>query len=96
MIGVEYAFIFRRLGSRVTLCLRELAVLEGKAVDDSIGRAAGKRLHKAGVEVQYGDGDIAKIDLPKPECSMTGTVALQQSGDVLVCDALLSALGRRG
>ena len=96
LIGVEYAFIFRRLGSRVTLCLREAAVLEGKAVDDSIGRAVGKRLHEAGVEVRYGDGDIAKIDLPEPECSMTGKVALQQSGDVLVCDALLSALGRRG
>mmetsp|Transcript_15043 Transcript_15043/g.34878 ORF Transcript_15043/g.34878 Transcript_15043/m.34878 type:complete len:544 (+) Transcript_15043:157-1788(+) len=96
VIGVEYAFIFRRLGARVTLCLREAAVLEGKLVDQAISRAVGKRLHEAGIEVRYQDGDIERVEVPTEEGAMTGKVILKNSGDVLTCDAMLSALGRAG
>jgi len=64
VIGVEYAFIFRRLGSKVTLCLREMSVLEGKAVDSSISKVIGKRLSEAGVQVRYGDGDFTNVEVP--------------------------------
>ena len=95
VIGCEYAFIFRRLGSRVTLCLRESAVLEGKAVDDDISQAVGKRLHEAGVDVRYGDGDFESVRVPCQDPVMEGEVILKGSG-VVQCDAVLSALGRRG
>lgn len=104
-------FIFRRLGSKVTLCLREMSVLEGKAVDSSISKVIGKRLSEAGVQVRYGDGDFTNVEVPSTTTSKSksgsnpkakemetgmGTVTLKTSHDVLECDAILSALGRGG
>jgi len=95
VIGIEYAFIFRRLGAKVTVCLREDGVLEGKAVDSSISMAVGKRLVKAGVAVRYNDGDFESVVLPKCKESF-GEVHLKNSNKKITCDAVLSALGRGG
>ncbi|CAH0367780.1 unnamed protein product [Pelagomonas calceolata] len=94
LIAVEYAFIFERLGAKVTLALREERVLQGKDVDIDISAAVGARLEERGVEIRYGDGNVVKVT-PPAEHGGVGSVELG-SGTVVEAGAFLSALGRGG
>jgi len=95
LIGVEYAFILRRLGAKVTVILREDVLLAGKDVDDDIRLAIQGRLRKAGVDVHFGDGDIAEATPPSSPGGQ-GSVVLTRSGKTIKCDALASMVGRSG
>ena len=95
LIGVEYAFILRRLGANVTIILREDVLLSGKGVDDDIRLAIQGRLRKAGVDVHFDDGDISKVTLPSSPGGQ-GSVVLTRSGKTIKCDALASMVGRSG
>ena len=94
VIGVEYAFILRHLGARVTLVLREPSLLDGKAVDDDIRSAIAGRLEKVGVTVRYEDGDVVSAEPPRTPRG-PGRVVLG-SGEAIACDVVLSAVGRSG
>jgi len=94
-IGVEYAFILRRLGANVTIILREDVILSGKGVDDDIRSAIKGRLQKAGVDVHFNDGDISNVTPPSSPGG-SGSVVLAKSGKIIECDALASMVGRSG
>ncbi|KAK7254105.1 glutathione-disulfide reductase [Aureococcus anophagefferens] len=94
VIGVEYAFILRHLGARVTLVLREPSLLDGKAVDDDIRSAIAGRLEACGVTVRYEDGDVVSAEPPRTPRG-PGRVVLG-SGEAVACDVVLSAVGRSG
>jgi len=95
LIGVEYAFILRRLGANVTIILREDVILAGKGVDDDIRSAIKGRLQKAGVDVHFNDGDISTVTPPSSPGG-SGSVVLANSGKIIECDALASMVGRSG
>ena len=94
-ISTEYAFIFRSLGSEVTLCMREENLMEGCEMDRSIQEALLERMLRLGIRVFAADGDFGDVN-PPAEKGGTGTVTLRGSGTVLKCDAMMSATGRVG
>eukprot|EP00212_Chloropicon_laureae_P004640 CAMPEP_0197499862 /NCGR_PEP_ID=MMETSP1311-20131121/61235_1 /TAXON_ID=464262 /ORGANISM="Genus nov. species nov., Strain RCC856" /LENGTH=501 /DNA_ID=CAMNT_0043045609 /DNA_START=120 /DNA_END=1622 /DNA_ORIENTATION=- len=90
-IATEYAFIMRALGAKVTLVMREQKVMEGCRMDGSVQDAVMARMRRIGIEIRPESGDFSEVR-PGPE----GSVVLASTGEVLECDALLSATGRVG
>ena len=90
-IATEYAFIMRALGAEVTLVMREDKVMEGCGMDGSVQDAVMARMHRIGIEIRSDSGIFSEVH-PGPN----GSVVLASSGEVLPCDALLSATGRVG
>lgn len=110
-IATEYAFIMRALGAEVTLVMRESIVMEGCGMDQAVQEAVMARMSRVGIEVRAGSGDFSEVRPPaegfnfgtlrgeasggSPSAGI-GSVVLASSGEVLECDALLSATGREG
>jgi dihydrolipoamide dehydrogenase len=90
VIGLELGSVWSRLGSQVT-------IVEGlpdflAVVDTDISKAAAKEFKKQGLDIRLG-AKCTKTEIKNNEVHLTYTDA---SGEqVLVCDKLLVAVGRR-
>ena len=96
-IGVEYAFIFRSLGSEVSIAFREQAVMQEASLDEEVREAIMARMRRLGIELLPGTGTLN--DLRPPEAGgRLGQVVLGEgaSSHRLEFDAILSATGRVG
>ena len=96
-ISIEYAFIFRSLGAKVTVLLREDRVMQRVGLDPSVQDAVRVRMEKVGIVVVTGAG---AIEVSPPEMRYgEGRIVVTSgpnAGKVLQCDAFLSATGREG
>ena len=81
----------RALGAEVTLVMREQKVMEGCHMDGSVQDAVMARMRRVGIRIRPDSGIFSEVR-PGPE----GSVVLADSGEVIPCDALLSATGRVG
>ena len=93
-IGVEYAFIFRSLGSEVCLAYREDHVMRELGLDESVRAAVEARMQRLGIELLPGTGDLVDLRAPAPD-GRPGSARLGD-GPRREFDAVLSATGRAG
>lgn len=86
-IGIEFAGIFRGLGSEVTLLCRNPRLLHH--FDEEMTLFLGKEIEKKGISLKLGH-EIVEITRQE-----SGLRALLKSGEVREADAILYAIGRR-
>ena len=103
-VGVEFASIFSRLGTKVTIVKRRPLQLE--PVDEEIGRRFAQTLPRQGIEVKIGaavkairrEGSVLKVvwDTPEGEQGVEGQAVLMATGRQPYTEGLgLSQLGIR-
>jgi glutathione reductase (NADPH) len=85
-IGVEFASVFTRLGSRVTVVVRSRNILRG--FDDDMRDGLREAMTRAGVRFEF-DNTVAKV-----ERGPDGLAATLADGRVIGCDVILNASGR--
>ena len=101
-VGVEFAGIFRALGTKVTIVKRRPLRLE--PVDEEIGRRFAQTLPKQGIEVRIGaavkaierKGEVLRVvwDAPEGEQGVEGQMVLMATGRAPYTEGLnLSELG---
>lgn len=85
-IGVEFAHIFKGMGSKVSLCHRGAMFLRG--FDDDIAHTLCEEMGKQGVNLHFNN------QLQSVEKKGETLYAHLSGGDVIECDCILSAIGR--
>lgn len=85
-IGVEFAHIFKGMGSKVSLCHRGAMFLRG--FDDDIAHTLCEEMGKQGVNLHFNN------QLQSVEKKGKTLYAHLSGGDVIECDCILSAIGR--
>ena len=86
-VGMESAFLFQGLGSKVTIISRSRPLIAN--VDHAISEAMEKRCHDLGIEIIFED-PLARVDHRDGEFTLQLT-----SGKTLSCDQLVMAAGRK-
>jgi glutathione reductase (NADPH) len=86
-IGVEFASLFARLGSKVTLSARAENILRG--FDDAMRDGLRDALKHAGVDFRFG---LLPTRIEKRD---EGVAVTLSDGETIVVDQILNALGRR-
>ncbi|RLJ70558.1 dihydrolipoamide dehydrogenase [Hydrogenivirga caldilitoris] len=87
-VGVEFAFIFNRYGSKVTLVELQRRLLPSDDIPEDSGRYLGRKLKQLGVEVK------TKTTLESWEKTNSGVRAKLSDGSELEADFILLAVGR--
>lgn len=85
-IGVEFAHIFKGMGSKVTLCHRGPMILRG--FEEDMAKALCEEMQKQGVNLTF------ENQLKSVEKKGDKLYAHLSKGDVIECDCILSAIGR--
>ena len=85
-IGVEFAHIFKGMGSKVSLCHRGAMFLRG--FDDDIAHTLCEEMGKQGINIHFNN------QLQSVEKKRETLYAHLSGGDVIECDCILSAIGR--
>lgn len=85
-IGVEFAHIFKGMGSKVSLCHRGAMFLRG--FDDDIAHTLCEEMGKQGINLHFNN------QLQSVEKKGKTLYAHLSGGDVIECDCILSAIGR--
>jgi len=86
-VAVEFAGIFRGLGSEVTLSYRGEQILRG--FDDDVRKHLHDEMAKKGVRI------LLKSEVSRIDRGSNGTLEVSTSGGRIECDAVMVAIGRR-
>ncbi len=90
-IGVEFAYFYNALGTKVTL----VEYLEQGVVpreDKDISKELGKIFKKAGIVVK-GNTSVEKVDTSGSVCKVTTKSRKDNKEEIIECDVVLSAVG---
>ncbi len=88
-VGVEFAYIFRKYGSEVTLVELQRRVLPSEDIPEDSARYLGRRLKQLGVDIR------TKTTVESWEKSSEGVNAKLSDGTEIKADFILLAVGRK-